>query len=510
VSKFKLLLFLLVVLVVVVFSGCTNMSQNSKPDLASDEVKLEIDKLNLKKSMDDKRLDIKIAEKPKKTLFVDKSLFDVTGSDFVVFNTLNYDTVMPVLGGLLNKRVLVDVNLKSDKPTGLNYTGTVKGLLDNICYSLKCSWSYKDDIVYLTKYQTRHWRLPLLPTDKVGRIELTSGSRYGSQNSSGSSGGGEEGVKAESQGALITGEGGQSLSSSFSYVANDSVKSLVEPFLSKDDGSYTYSPQTGLLSVTASNMTLEMIDSSFVELKSLLTQMVNFDVTILIYEETNTDQLGLRWDLIWSNLRDLGINFSNNSNVDATADSIGFSVIENNVPFSGSSALIQALSEHVRIASKKDFSFRILSNQMLPISVSDELPFQIIQSTLIPNVGVAQNIAFQEKSVGLHLNMLPVILNDDELLVEFKASFTTLNDVVEIDLGDNGSARIPQTSVRETMQQLKMKNGESVILSGFNMSDSNISKRSPFKSDLWAVGGSRTGKIKNSSMLILVTPKIIK
>ncbi len=487
-----------------VIGGCKSLSDQTKPDLFTQELENEINALQELQTKDvaESVLDIKIAQKPKKDAF----LFTTIPLTMPV---LNYRNVMNVLPGLLGKRVLIHPGLKGDEPfLSINYKGTVQGLFDNICYTLKCSWGFNQDVFYITKYKTKSWRLPILPTSKNGSVELSSGNKYGGDSSSTSPGG--QGVETGSSGTSIAGDGGQSLTSSYQYTTKNTVDSLISPYVSKDEGLYTYSAQTGLLSVTASNMSLDMIDSAIEGYTSKLTAMVNFDVSVVIYDETDSNSLGLRWDLVWNNLSDLGINVSNNSNVDSTSDSIGFSVLGDDRPFSGSSAMVEALSEHVRVASKKDFSFRTLSNQMLPFSVADEIPFQIVESTLVPNVGVVQRVVIHEKSVGLHLNMLPVILDNNALLVEFKASFTTLNDIVEIDLGENGSARIPQTSVRETMQQLNMKNGESVVLTGFSMTDSNVSKRSPFASKFWFAGGSKNGTMKKSSMVIIVTPRIIK
>jgi len=149
-----------------------------------------------------------------------------------------------------------------------------------------------------------------------------------------------------------------------------------------------------------------------------------------------------------------------------------------------------------------------LSNQVLPINIAEEIPFNITEQVFVPDVAVGTSTTLFTKSVGLHMNLLPVILNENELLMEFKYSLSSLSSFVEIDLGTNGSARIPQTKVNEAMQQVKIRNGESVVLSGFTIDDAVISKRSPIKSKAWWFGGSKNEERSKSSVVIVVTPQI--
>ncbi|MGJ8663611.1 MAG: type II secretion system protein GspD [Marinicella sp.] len=506
------------VLIIITFlQGCANMKDatiaHDYTNRAKDEVKSHFDAVKNYVN-DDEKISLSLAEKPDENAFLNepKSLLSVD---------LTYTTLVDILPSIIDREVVVSNDLYDprdendpNKTISINYQGSLSGLLNSICYKLKCSWSVTDaKSIYLSKYKTKFWRLPILPIDRSSQADISSESSYGETSGGGGAGPGEgnsvEGAAANSN---LTGTSGQTVKSSFEYNAIDTVKSMIEPLISATEGSgesWSYSVQTGMLSVTASNEKLNSIDMALNELKNFLTAQVQFNIQLITYDESEDEGFGVDWGIVWERMGQLGISTNINSNVSSTADQLAFNVIEPDQPFTGTNAFINALSEFATISSRKEFNYSTLSNQVLPFNIAEKLPFQVITSTIVPDVGITQSYAIFEKSVGVQMNLVPVILSPDDLMVELYFSLSSLSETLEFDLGQFGSASIPQIKKRESLQQSMLKNGQTVVMTGFVLEDAQISKRSPIKAKAWMFGGSKNESRTKQSMVVVITPKII-
>jgi type IVB pilus formation R64 PilN family outer membrane protein len=508
---------LLLIPFLIFIASCSNLRDATKAHDYTNQAKSSVDKNieTIKSYMsDEEKVSIKLAPIPDPHDFLNEPVS-------LVINDLNYNNISQILPTVILRDVrfdndLVDPELPAgSNPLSLNYSGSLSGLLNSVCFQLKCSWQVTNDLsIYLSRYQTKFWRIPVLPIDRTSNTSIASENKYGSSGSGGGAGGGGEGFSQGGGGesSSFTGQGGQTVTSDFTYKASETIASIIEPLIGDIDDdsgeSWSYSAQTGLLSVTASNQKIESIDFALNELKRYLTAQVQFNIKIISYDESETENYGIDWNLVWERMGELGVTADIGTSVDAGSDQIGFNVLESNEPFSGTQAFINALSEFATISSTKDFNYSTLSNQVLPFHLAEEIPFNVIETQIVPNAGVTQSYTIYNKSVGLHMNLLPVILTESELMMEFKFSLSNLTDFLEIDLGQNGSARIPQTKVNEAIQQVMLKSGESVVLSGFSIDDAAISKRSPVKAKFWAFGGSKNEERSKSSLVIVVTPKI--
>ncbi len=500
--------------------GCASMKKNSIANQYSDEAKDTVEEhtVTAQSYIDHKKvISIKLANIPKENAFLDEPTT-------LILNDLKFDILVDVLPQAINRPVTISGDLQDKVPDGsssnvntikktINYSGTKESLLNSICYKLKCSWQVKkDQSIYLSKYKTQYWRMPLLPIDRASKSDITSTSKYGgsASGSGGGSAGEGSGVEGNQSGNEYTSSSGQNIESSFEFKAIETVQSLIDPLVTSDTGeSWTYSAQSGLIAVTGSNQTLLSVDLALEQLKSFLTAQVQFNIQLITYDELEDNGFGIDWNIVWEKMGQLGITTNINSNVPSTSDQLALSIIEPNQPFTGTSAFLNALSEFATISSRKEFNYSRLSNQVLPFNIAEVIPYQIITSNIVPDVGITQSYLINKETVGMQMNLTPVILSDEELLVELFFSLSSVSENLEIDLGQFGSARIPQVAKRESLQQALLKTGQTVVMTGFVMEDSEINKRSPLNHKAWFLGGSKNEKRSKQSMVVVITPKII-
>jgi hypothetical protein len=67
----------------------------------------------------------------------------------------------------------------------------------------------------------------------------------------------------------------------------------------------------------------------------------------------------------------------------------------------------------------------------------------------------------------------------------------------------------PRTAHAQTMSQLKVRSGQTLMVTGFeSLSDSN-SVQGPVSSNFWLFGGSRAAEKTKTITVMLITPKLV-
>jgi len=337
--------FLLLTLVLSVLAGCSNMRDATMAHQYTDDAKESVEShMDQMKSYitTEEKVSIQMAKMPDPLDFLNHPVS-------LVMIELNFTNLSQILPAILDREVrfandlqnpiIVDNASSSDtgnfitKPLSLNYQGALSGMLNSICFQLKCSWQVRQDgSIYISKYQTKFWRLALLPSDRTSTTSLSSESRYGGDSSGGGGEGGENISGSTGGSSSVQGDSGQTVTSTFEYKSFDTVKSIIEPLIGDVDADsgkkWSYSPQTGLISVTATNEIIENIDNAINNLSEYLTSQVVFNVKLITYEEKETESYGIDWNILWERIGEIGVSTNIGTNVDANADQIGFTVLE--------------------------------------------------------------------------------------------------------------------------------------------------------------------------------------
>ena len=391
-----------------------------------------------------------------------------------------------------------DDKKESQEPRfSLSYKGTKEGFLNHLCFKTGCGWWIEKGEIKMARLMKKTWDIPLLSGQQDIDAQLSNTA------SSGGAGGAE--------GTSINGSGGQSISSKMNLDVFKSIRESVQQMMSPD-GKLSLSESFGILTVSDQRNVIETIDDFVVNVIEKMSIQVTFDVRILTVEKTNTDNRGINWSLINDNLGDFGIGASVSSLVPGDASSLSIAVLDGGDDWFGSEAIIQSLSSQVDVIRENKYGGTTLNHTPLPIQVSRDTPFVEFTTTPVENSNglVRQEIEVNNETVGLSMSLLPVVRDEDSLLVHFNLTDSSLVETRTFDFGPNGSAEVPVKDARNFIQRAILKSGQSLVLSGFSQDIDRNTASSPFHHKAWAPFGSRNKTGQQTDLMIIITPRIIR
>lgn len=386
----------------------------------------------------------------------------------------------------------------SDTRIALNYSGTLSGLLDIAATRFGVSWRYVQTgaIEFFFK-ETRTFPLMVLP----GKIDIktdvgTSG------GGSASAGGGAARTASQSTRADVSAEFWKDL--------ENSIKAIMTTA-----GAVSMSPSAGTVTVTDTPAALDRIAKLIESQNSLLTKQVLLDVKVVNLSLKNREQLGIDWSLVYTSLGQnvlktatSGIDPTLTSQVTAGVNNLVFSVTGDGRRLQGSDAILKALNEQANIGTVTSAQQFALNNQATPIQVGLNSRFIESITSQSQGVGIAPTITINTNSIssGVALQLLPRIIDNQNLLIHFSVDIS--DDPEGLDTLVNGVSLYKQV-VRNFMQRVSLRTGETLVLSGYEKNTNSTTKQGVANPDNPLFGGKRDAEAKREIIVIMITPVIM-
>jgi type IVB pilus formation R64 PilN family outer membrane protein len=392
----------------------------------------------------------------------------------------------------------------------INYSGDVEGLFDVVTARLGLSWKKQDDHSFLIyNVDADSFYLDSIALEN----SLTADSNTGLNTSNTAAGGAVSGVST----------GGSSVGSTTGSMqtAKVSIKTSIWSDIQKTlnvlkspRGACNVSPSTGSITCVDTGYALHKIGSYISTENKNLTKQILFNVRILSVTMKDNDSDGFSWNAVWQSMSSKhGIKLVNNFTGTTGGMTGTFSVLQNtNSPFAGTDAVLSALSEFGTVRIIKEPSVATMNLQMVPVQVGDVnsyVPGSTVSTTA--NVGSQTSIQIATVTTGFSMTLFPYVMpdTDNEMLLHFAVSLTSYNGVRTITQG-NAYAEAPLIGIPiNSVQQIRLKPGQTLMLTGFDQDDSNSTKQGAFSPNNMLLGGSRNATTTRSTLAVLITPVIL-
>lgn len=407
----------------------------------------------------------------------------------------------------------------TDMPNGVRIaysSGSLKGLLDTAAARFGVSWKYADGAIQFFHTEARNFQINAIPGDSTFSATVTSGATStggasgvaggASGSGSGSSGGGaSNGVNANNT---------QNTAVASKLSVYSSIESAIKVMLSPY-GRVLASPATGSITVVDTPDSLERIGRYVDGENKSLSRQIAINVTVLSVALSDSDQYGINWNAVY---RSLNANFGLASTYQGAA-STGLVALTAGIPstgtsrFSGSSAVIQALSEQGKVRRQTTASVVTLNNQPVPVQVARQTTYlQSMQSTLVAQVGATTSLTPGVVTSGFNMSILPHVLANGTVMLQFSTDISTLRNIRTIDGGTDSSGKVtsriesPELDTRNFLQRVAMKSNETLIISGFEQTDDNLGRSGVGSARNMLLGGGLSAGSTKEVIVILITP----
>lgn len=376
-----------------------------------------------------------------------------------------------------------------------SYSGDLGGLLNLAASKFNVNWEWIGDgkkiRFFKTKSKTYDLRALAGSTTFKNKVMKAGGS-----GSSGSgSGSSEQETGVDSSGVSVW----------------EDITKSIEIMLSPE-GSVIASQSTGKITVTDTPVFLNVIDNYIESVNETLLKQVVINVRVLAVDISDSESYGLNWDAIYSNI-DKNFSVGLSSPFSQATGAADFAVnILSKGKWAGTKAFIQALSTQGDVSQVTSSSEITMNHQPVPIQVGREKSYLASSQTTLNNTVSSTTLQPDLISTGFSMNLVPNIMNNQEILLQFGADISTLINIESISSGGS-TIQVPEIETRNFVQRVKLRTGDTLVVSGFEQS--NLSgKRSSVGNDAFGgffnfLGGSTVNSDSRTALVILIQPIIL-
>lgn len=385
-------------------------------------------------------------------------------------------------------------------------------LLDQVCAKAGINWEYRDGSIVLYRLLTKTFTLKSTP----GSSQLTA--------AVGKSGGTQLGSSTGGNNGSFTSESMVKMGSSFSVWDNlkESVTSMLTPV-----GKVAVTEATGTITVTDTKYVVDQVETMLKQINKSLSRQVAFRVEVLSLETTKGAEYGVDWGLVFNKLVASNPAYkltmgSPASLASGNAATMTYNVLtgsgapSNISQLSSSQAMLAAMSSLGRASVVTTASALTLNRQPVPVAITDQIGY--VQSVTAQTGGATVagttpsgptlvQINPGTITTGFILNLLPSVTEDDSVLLQFSVDISSLKALTTFGKGDL-AVQSPQVNGMQFLQRVGLKNGQTLVLSGFERTSGQYDRRSLTEDSDLMMGGSLNGTRKRESIVILITPVI--
>ncbi len=380
----------------------------------------------------------------------------------------------------------------------VSYRGPLSGLLDEIGSRFGIWWRYEKNEIYFYKFMTKTFVLYSLPTKQTLSTNIG-----GASTDSGSGGTSSISLTNDAELELWT-----------------NIEKSITSMIGKD-AQLSLDPTNGTISLTATPNEIRRVAHFINEQNARLSRQVAISIKVLQVTVTDSDSFGL-------NLRSLFNDGSTSVGLASAASGLSSDILQNltmsimpgNWDINGS---IQALSTQATTNMITSGTVTTLNNKSAPIQVVTKQNY-ISEITKTNSGGDSDyydlSTETEEIETGFTMNVLPRILEHGRLLLKFDLTLSDLLALERVDLMSSGSSeeeseggeyiQNPIIESRGFTQEVALKSGESLVLTGYERVENGAEKRGIGSATNSLLGGAATADKERSILVIILTPVVLE
>ena len=379
----------------------------------------------------------------------------------------------------------------------VSYRGSLSGLLDEIGSRFGIWWRYDKNEIYFYKYVTKTFVLYSLPTKQSLSTNIG-----GSSTDSGSGG--------TSQ-LTLTNTAELELWSNI----EKSITSMIG-----QGSQLSIDPTNGTISLTATPNEIRRVAQFINEQNARLSRQVAISVKVLQITVDDSDTFGLNLNTLFNDgTTSIGLASAASGLSSDIVENMTMTIMPDNWNINAS---IQALSTQATTNIITSGTVTILNNKSAPIQVVTKQNY-ISEITKTNSGGDSDyydlSTETEEIETGFTMNVLPRILEHGRLLLKFDLTLSDLLALEKVDLissadGEESSGgeyiQNPIIESRGFTQEVAMKSGESLVLTGYERVENSAEKRGVGSATNSLLGGTAVANKKRSILVIILTPVVLE
>lgn len=378
----------------------------------------------------------------------------------------------------------------------------VSGLLDVVTSQLGLSWTYRSGAVVIHYLDTRTYRIAL-----SSELDYETNVSSGAMLSNGSSG------DASSSNAS-TNESAQKTVLSIKSRFSADVQKAIEAMLTPGIGQQALSPSIGTLTVTDTPDVLDRIGQYIGDINARMSRQAMLYVTVASVELTDSDSLGINWNLVWESVSgNYGVGLANAFSPLEQSASVGFGILDTATgragQFAGTQAILSALSRQGAVSIMRQRGVTTQHLQPTPIHLTNEEQYICGRSnTATAQVGTTEGIEMCSVVTGFAMDILPDI-HGQNLTLQFSLNMSPPAEIEQVP-GDPERPVFTASVDRQVfLQRVGMRSGQTLVISDFQEASEKSGKQGIGGTDGWVPTGGGMRERARRVLVIIISPRIM-
>ncbi|PLY35836.1 PilN family type IVB pilus formation outer membrane protein [Pectobacterium carotovorum] len=421
--------------------------------------------------------------------------------------------------GAINQVAMPSVPGMAPMISDVSYHGKLAGLLDLVTSRLGLYWKYEDNVIRIAYVDTRIF---MLKTANA-KFEQNSTVKSGVTTTGGDSASSGSGTSTTS--GTVTTQSTEMGNDIYNDILQ-SVKKLQTPSILSFVGDPNLNKTTGSLIVSDTPDALARIDKYLKGENETLSKQIKLQVMVYKISSELNDNFDLKMGLVFKSLnKNYGINLSSTAASTASGlSSAGVEILDTASgrlsQFSGSNLLANVISEQTKNFETQDLSTMTSNLATTSIQIAQKSTYKrrVSLSTLSTNTSsgqLAQSIEPGEITTGTDLVVFPRYQTDDgKIQLSMLLSISSLKAMRTIDGGGSSANTAsetiegPSVDTRAIPMRVWLTPGETVIVSGFEMTTEKATKQGVGSPSNMLLGGKSEGGLVKETFVITITPTL--
>lgn len=376
-------------------------------------------------------------------------------------------------------------------------------ILDVIATKLAIKWRYdeRNNSIHFYRLVTKTWETPF----RAAKASFKSSLQGETSNSN-------------NQNAIST-------RSSTSTPVDEELRDLVELTAMRENvdsiltrsGNVFANPATGTITATDTTDTIDAADELIRNGIRSLSRMVRLRVQTIKVTTQNSGEAGVDLSAAVSRaltkLPDFKMSLGSAASlVSSNSGDVGLQILSG--PAAGSTAVIRALKQVGDVDVSTEIPLSTRNRKGVYYNVRKT--FSYVASTTpataaAGGTGGTPGITTAQDSVGLKLFMYPEVTSRDAVMLTMSLDQSTLNQLEKFTSGigsNEQSVQLPNIDGEGSSQQVPLRNGQTIVLTGFDTRTNQFDKRTLGDGIPAAAGGSVAAKSVRSTTIVLVTAEV--
>ncbi|TKR55240.1 hypothetical protein D7I39_10420 [Allopusillimonas ginsengisoli] len=366
-------------------------------------------------------------------------------------------------------------------------------LLDGVGARLGVLWRYQNNRIEFYRTETRAY--------SVAALALSASTQASLGLASGDSG---KGFVSTSHTRLDSGE----------HDVFAVLKARIEPFLTRSGVVVAQPGASASIVVTDTPQVLDAVASYLDRENRTMLRRVRLVFEELTVDAHDTAEVAFDWGLVFASAQ-AAASLVTSGPVTAAASTLGAQASAG--PFSGSEAVIKALSQAGRVV--RHSSMPVITLNRRPVTHAVRTTFSYIDSVQTAALAGAQGMALpsvsvsqREQTVGSLLTLVPDVQDDGQILLSLAYDNTVAQPLRSVTFGSKNSdpLQLQQIAIdgNGTVQQVSLQPGQPLVISGFNRLRHESSGRRLNPDVPLIAGGSDKAATQQLTTVIIITAQI--